>query len=191
MTISYFKLAAAFGGIIIAMLALGGCNQNPHSKRIEVVDSLQTAFNKMQTTFESIDYDHHNENRMDIMKDIDRIEGHFRMRQDTMPRDLALKLSEYRLVWKGYKRMKGEYSKVKEEFDYSQDQLVALKEDLENNAVNEALAKRFLQEELEVIRNLDLNARSFGTKMERTEKYYIEQKPGIVILADSLSNSNS
>lgn len=189
MMTSYLKLAAIYVGIVFALLNLGGCNQNPHTKRIEVLDSLQTAFAKTYAIFDSIDYDRHHQNRADMMKDIERIEGHFRMQQDTMPRDLALKLSEYRLVWKGYKRMDGEYQKVKEALDDSKEQLATLKTDLENNAISETLGKRFLQEELEVFRNLDLGARSFSIKMKRTEKYYKEQKPAIVLLADSLSNS--
>lgn len=189
MTASTFRIIALFSSTIFALFALSSCNQNPHAKRIEVVDSLQTALNNVALAFDSIDYDRHFQNRADMMKDIERIEGYFRMKQDTMPRDLALQLSEYRLVWKGYKRMAGEYEKVVEELALTRDQLNTLKEDLENNAINEPLAKRFLQEELAVMSNLDLGARNFGTKMERTEKHYKEHKPAIVSLADSLSNS--
>ena len=176
------------GAILVAYLSVG-CNQNPHKTRMNTTDSLQTVVNELNAVFDSVDYDRHFANRKNMMEDISRIEGHFKAQNDTMPRDLAMSLSDYRLVWKGYKRMEGEYQGVEKELQYTDQQLKTLKTDLENNAVNEPQAERFLQEEKEAVSRLEINTRAFSKKMKRTEQKYQDQKPVMSQLADSLENS--
>lgn len=176
-------------GVFIALWSLTSCQQNPHAERIEKADSLQTAVKELNAIFSNIDYDHHMANRSDMMQDIERVEGFFKSTQDTMPRDLAFELSDYRLIWKGYKRMEGEYNTLKKELDYTGQQVKTLHTDLENNAVNENMGQRFLDEEIDAVERLDIGVRSFDEKMKRTEKKYKDKKPVIVQLADSLENS--
>lgn len=176
--------------LIFGVCLFTSCQQNPHGERIEKTDSLRTAMKELNSIFSEIDYDHHMANRADMMQDIERVEGHFKSTQDTMPRDLAFTLSDYRLIWKGYKRMEGEYNNLKKELDFTSQQVKTLHTDLENNAVNENLAQRFLDEEVEAVEKLDIGVRSFDEKMKRTEKKYKDKKPVIIQLADSLENSN-
>ena len=110
------------GAILVAYFSVG-CNQNPHKTRMKTTDSLQTVVDELNAVFDSVDYDRHFANRKDIMEDISRIEGHFKAQKDTMPRDLAFALSDYRLVWKGYKRMESEYQSIEQELDYTDEQL--------------------------------------------------------------------
>lgn len=176
-------------GVFIALCSLTSCQQNPHAERIEKADSLKTAVKELDAIFSNIDYDHHMSNRSDMMQDMERVEGHFKSTQDTMPRDLAFELSDYRLIWKGYKRMEGEYKNLKKELDYTGQQVKTLHTDLENNSLSENMAQRFLNEEVEAVEKLDNGVRSFAEKMKRTEKKYKDKKPVIVQLADSLENS--
>ncbi len=176
-------------GAIIATISLGGCSNNPHSDRIETCDSLQTVMEELNVIFANIDYDVHFGNRAEIMKDIERIERHFATTTDTMPRNLALTLSDYRLVWKGYKRMEGEYGHVEKELEYTTNQLDHLRKDLEHKALTETMAERFLQEEKSAVALLDVSTRSLQSKMDNTAQKYQNQKPVITQLADSLENS--
>lgn len=173
----------------LGLLTLAGCKSNPHNSRIDTADSLQTVVQELQIVFDSVDYDHHFKNRSEMMADIERVERYFKTQNDTMPRDLAFALSDYRLAWKGYKRMEGEYNRIQEALVYSADQMRTLKTDLENNAVNEKMADRFLSEEVQAIGELDINTRAFAEKMRRTEMKYKAKKPVIVQMADSLENS--
>jgi len=186
-TILISGIAAISAFVLLTMFT--GCNQGAFKSQIKTVDSLQTVMAELEEIFNAVDFDHHKANREDMMNDMQRVERYFISRGDTMPRDIALKLSDYRLVWKGYKRMESEYGIVGEEIAQTVKQLRTLHQDLRNNALSELHANRFLKEELEFVRNLELNTRSFDSKMELTEGKYKIQKPVIVQLADSLENT--
>ena len=178
-------------GAIVAAVAISGCNNNPHAQRIETCDSLLTVMEELNVLFANIDYDKHFENRADMMKDIERVERYFKTANDTMPRDIAFKVSDYRLIWKGYKRMEGEYGQVEKELEYTTNQLEHLRKDLEHKTLTEPMAERFLKEEKTAVAMLDVSTRSIKTKLENTEKKYQDQKPVIIQLADSLENSEN
>lgn len=175
---------------ILLSLTQSGCQMSsPYKAHLKTVDSLQTTVRELAEIVEDIDYDHYLKIREDMMKDMGNIEGYFISRSDTMPRNLALKLSEYRLVWKGYKSIEKEYERVSSGVNFAKEQLETLHHDLEQNAIGETLANRFVKEEREAINLLALDVNSFATKMEQTEVKYKLQKPVIVQLADSLSKT--
>lgn len=182
-------MSVAAVSLLFSAMILQSCNNGPYAKHTQTVDSLQTVMTELNTIFENIDYDFHKANRDSMMSDMQRVEQHFISRGDTMPRDLGLKLSDYRLAWKGYKRMDSEYKKLEQEIKYSTEQLESLKLDLENKTIPENMVSRFVEEEHDAIGQLDLSVRSFKTKMENTYQKYTAQKPVIVNLADSLRAS--
>lgn len=175
--------------LLFSAMILQSCNSSPYAKHTQTVDSLQTVLTELNTIFEDIDYDFHAANRDSMMSDMQRVEQYFISRGDTMPRNLGLKLSDYRLAWKGYKRMDSEYKKLEQELKYSTEQLESLKMDLENKTIPEKMVNRFIEEEHAAISQLDLSLRSFQTKMDNTHQKYTAQKPVIVNLADSLQAS--
>lgn len=181
----YFLISAST--IVVMSLTQMGCNSSSYSKHLKTVDSLQTVLGELEEIVADIDYDHHMKIRSTMMNDMNQIEHHFISRGDTIPRHLALKLSEYRLVWKGYKRIENEYDRVSSGVSYSKKQLEALRHDLEQNAISEIHANRFVQEERKAMDLLSLDVKSFAAKMEQSEGKYKLQKPVIVQLADSLT----
>ncbi len=183
------KISIASAILCTLGLTLQSCNSGPYAKNLQTVDSLQTVINELHTITENIDYDFHIANRDSMMHDMQRVEQYFISRGDTMPRNLGLKLSDYRLAWKGYKRMDSEYKKLEQELKYTTEQLESLKMDLENKTIAGNMVNRFVEEEFAAVKQLDLSVRSFQTKMENTYQKYKMQKPVIVNLADSLQSS--
>lgn len=175
---------------MVASIVSGGCQQSKQAQRIETADSLKTELESLHAVFTDIDYDKHFQNRADIMKNIERIEQFYASRNDTMPRDIAMTLSDYRLVWKGYKRMEGEYGQVEKELEYTNNQLINLKKDLEHNALPDNMADRFIEEESKAVAALAVTTNSLKTKMESTEQKYLDKKPVITQLIDSLTKQN-
>lgn len=175
---------------MVASIVSGGCQQSKQAQRIETADSLKTELESLHAVFSDIDYDKHFQNRADIMKNIERIEQFYASRNDTMPRDIAMTLSDYRLVWKGYKRMEGEYGQVEKELEYTNNQLINLKKDLEHNALPDNMADRFIEEESKAVAALAVTTNSLKTKMESTEQKYLDKKPVITQLIDSLTKQN-
>lgn len=180
------KVFVATVFLLISVMILQSCNDGPYARHTQTVDSLQTVMTELNTIIENIDYDFHIANRDSMMQDMQRVEQYFISRGDTMPRNLGLKLSDYRLAWKGYKRMDSEFKKIEKELEYSTEQLESLKMDLENKTIPENMAKKFVEEEYAAVSQLDLSVRSFHTKMENTYQKYKAQKPVIINLADSL-----
>lgn len=172
--------------LLFSAMILQSCNNGPYAKHTQTVDSLQTVVSELNSIFENIDYEFHTGNRDSMMQDMQRVEQYFISRGDTMPRNLGLKLSDYRLAWKGYKRMDSEYKKLEQELEYTNEQLESLKMDLENKTIPKNMVNKFVEEEHAAVSQLELTIRSFQTKMENTYQKYKVQKPVIINLADSL-----
>lgn len=178
-----FLLFAVFATSLII-----GCQPSKQAQRIETADSLRTHLETLNNAFAEIDYERHFQNRAEIMESIEQIEQYYKTRNDTMPRDIGMTVSDYRLVWKGYKRMEGEYGQVEQELEYTTEQIESLLKDLEHNALPDNLADRFLEEESKAVADLDITASSIKIKLDNTEQKYLEQKAIISQLIDSLIN---
>jgi hypothetical protein len=178
-------------GLAVSALLLSsfiaGCGSNPYSEHIATVDSLQTILNQLETTFKNIDEEKHFSARAEMQRGIESIEGYFKTTGDTMPRDIAVKISDFRLAWKGYKRMDQNYKRLEDGINTSKEQLRTLKIDYENGVLSKNLADRFLNEEKTAIAELEIGVNSFDTKMKHSFVKYQEYNPVIIQLTDSLS----
>lgn len=179
-------------GVLMAMLVtshlLSGCGNHALKPYVQTVDSLKTVVNKLEKDFARIDTVRHRAARDTVRMQMENIERFFLTRGDTMPRHVALKLSDYRFAWKGYKQMDGDLLKLRNELRFTQNQLRTLHTDLKNGVPTEILAKKFVTQEKEVVQRLDVGVNGLTTKLENSYRKYMELKPGITHLADSLNN---
>lgn len=146
-----------------------------------ILDSTSKVF----ATIDSVKY---GDIREDVKKTIESIENYYRTLNDTMPHHQAVLLGDYKLVFKGYKKFPQHYAQHNAELKYSIKQITDLKTDMQNNAITKPVAKRFLTEELNNSSQLVISVNGFELQTSGAHKKYLEQKPVMVQLMDSLNN---
>jgi hypothetical protein len=165
-----------------------GCTGNRFKQEIKTCDSLLTVLDKTAKLFATIDSAMYSAVREDVNTTIQGIENYYKTLNDTMPNKEAFLLGDYKLVFKGYKRFNQHYGQHNAELKYSIKQISDLKTDLKNNAITKPIAKRFLAEELNNTSQLEISVSGFELQVTKTYEKYLEQKPVMVQLLDSLNN---
>lgn len=174
--------------ILIVSVLDTGCTGNRFKSEIKTCDSLLTILDSTSKVFATIDSVKYSEIREDVKKTIESIENYYRTLNDTMPNKEAFLLGDYKLVFKGYKKFNQHYGQHSAELKYSMRQITDLKTDLQNNAITKPIAKRFLTEELDNVSQLEISVSGFELQTSKTYEKYLEQKPVMVQLMDSLNN---
>jgi hypothetical protein len=174
--------------ILLVSVLDTGCTGGRFKNEIKTCDSLLTVLDKTSKVFATIDSVKYIEVREDVKKTIESIENYYRTLNDTMPNKEAFLLGDYKLVFKGYKRFPQHYAQHNAELKYSIKQITDLKTDLQKNAITKPVAKRFLTEELNNTSQLAVSVNGFELQTSSAYEKYLEQKPVMVQLMDSLNN---
>lgn len=172
--------------LLVAVLDTG-CAGNRFKSEIKTCDSLLTILDNSSKVFATLDSAKYSEIREDVKKTIESIENYYKTLNDTMPTKEAFLLGDYKLVFKGYKRFPQHYAQHNEELKYSIKQITDLKTDMQNNAITKPVAKRFLAEETSNCSQLATSVSGFELQTTKTLEKYLEQKPVMVQLMDSLN----
>ncbi len=140
-----------------------------YSKQLATLDSLSKAFDAAEKEFTSIDSAKVREQLDSINKNLDFIQQNYK---DTMPKDMAYMLSDYRDVkfpLEEYTRQKNAFYK---ELSFSRDQFRNLEHDLKNNLVEKEKAEEYFMQEKKAGEQLcrSLNALTSSVK-EKSAKF--------------------
>jgi hypothetical protein len=148
------KTNKIFTFLILIAIVFGNthCNTSDYSKEITEVESLLASAEKLNQYILKID-------SATIMEQSKIVNADFLFVQDSLPAELFLKADFFLTRLKTVKKMMGgfseEYRILKKETQYSIDQLIDLKADLENGSLTEADTKKYIQEESRAIVVLD------------------------------------
>jgi hypothetical protein len=148
------KTNKIFAFLILIAIVFGNthCNTTDYSKEITEVESLLATAEKLNQNLLKID-------SAAIMEQSKIVNADFHFVQDSLPAELFLKVDYFLGQLKTVKKMTGsfpkEYRILKKETQYSIDQLIDLKADLENGSLNAADTKRYIKEESRAIVVLD------------------------------------
>lgn len=95
---------------------------------------------------------------------------------DTIGRDLAFLLADFRGLRKPYANLKSEYADAKKELDFSKNQLVNLRHDLENNLLDTNIVHKVVKTESEATQRA-----MFQTQAVVEKKVALDRKSAILL----------
>jgi len=180
-------IALIFG---IAFIATR-CYQVHFEKEDDAVDSLIAKLETVNLMYQKIDTTGIADLSQKFSENLAFVQHAYINREDTMSQDVALLMSDYRILKKPAKSFSGNYQRASEELQFSKNQLLDLKHDLQNNLLDSNLVQDILQDERSAVSKLENSIQDLKLSSEFTKKKRAELEPRIDSLIQVLKNDQS
>jgi hypothetical protein len=180
-------IALIFGIAVITT----SCRQTNFQKEIGTIDSLLVKLDTIDLLHRRIDTTDFSKLSQRFTENLAYVQEIYTSREDTMPKDVALLMSDYRALKKPSKGLKDKYQKANEELKFSKSQLADLKHDLQNNLLDSILVQDMLQDERKAVEAIENSVQELKLSSEFTKTKRAELEPRIDSLIQVLKQDES
>jgi len=133
--------------LALASIAMFSCKPNPYKEEIKELNSLIKEVEKSSTKLVQIDTTGLSQKLKEYKKNVNTITETYQSNNDTIGKELALILSDYRQLKKPYSEFSEAHRAALKELKFTKNQLVTLKHDLENDILEPPVAAKMMQSE--------------------------------------------
>jgi chromosome segregation ATPase len=162
--------------IVVAMTGTFACQQTHYAREIHAIDSLLVLVDTVRIDYRRIDTTGYAEGSNGFASRIGFVQSAYK--KDTMEREVAMLMANYRDLKKPFSRFKNEYERIGKEIEFSRNQLLDLKHDLEHNLLDSNLVRKMLSSETEAVDQLvfQVNELKLSQKTTRQKRQDLEPK---------------
>lgn len=171
--------------ILIAFIGFS-CERTHYADEIKTIDSLRVELDSAARTLAKIDTTGLAEAKTRFTENLYFVQKTYSEREDTMPRDVAMLMSEYRSLKKPSTGFLDKYALASEELEFSKTQLRDLKHDLQNNLLDTNLVEELLADERNAAEKVLSDVKQLKLSNEVTRKKRAEIEPRIDSLVQEL-----
>ena len=168
------KMPSTFLPILFGLAVLAGCTRTKYSNELRQIDAMIVELDSARNVHRRIDTTGYGAAMMRYKKRMSSVQESYTMRGDTMERDVAMLMANYRELKKPLERFKDSYAATSADLDFTRTQLLDLKHDLEHNLLDSNLVHRMLREESDAVEHIKMETvqlqTSYKTTQEKTEK---------------------
>jgi hypothetical protein len=180
MIMNFLKFNLAVLGLII----FSACQQNPHISDISTIERLRVELDSAELVFSKIDTSGYAAFEKKYKRNVAFVQQKLLAKGDTMDRETALFMSEYRELKKPYAQFKTKYEQAEKELEFSENQLITLKHDLKNNNMDTIISKRMMADEVKATESIVSSVKNLYASDQKIRAKTAEMEPRI----DSLMN---
>lgn len=166
------RLTLIVGVLFVAV----ACNQTHYRAEINTIDSLLTKLDSTDKELAALDTSGLESAGRSFRQKFQYIQQLHEEAGDTIDRDLAFLLADFRSLRKPYAHLKSEYASAKKEMDFSKNQLVNLRHDLENNLLDTNIVHKVVKTESEATQEA-----IFKTQAVLEKKNFLDKKSKILL----------
>lgn len=178
MSILKFNLA------LLGLIIFAACQQNPHDSNISEIEKLKAELDSASLMFSKIDTNGYAVFEKKYKRNVAFVQQQLLAIGDTMDRETALFMSEYRELKKPYSQFKTKYEQADKELKFSENQLITLKHDLKNNAMDTIISKRMVADEIKATESITSSVQNLYSADKQIRAKTAKMEPRI----DSLIN---
>jgi hypothetical protein len=172
-------IALIFGLALIAT----GCEQTNFDNEIVTIDSLMVRLDTLDLMHKKVDTTDFSKLSQKFTENISFVQAAYTSSKDTMPQDVALLMSDYRMLKKPSKGLKDNYQRTLEEIN--------LKHDLQNNLLDSILVQDMLTDERKALGVVENSVQDLKLSSEFTRTKRAELEPRIDSLIQALKKDQS
>ncbi len=165
--------------LIVCCVLIVACDQTKYSKEISQIESMENRLDSVEKILLNIDTLGFTEAGQKFFDNLNFVQQAYTETSDTMPRDVAMLMSDYRSLKKPSKGFMSRFFSVNEELKFSKEQLRDLKEDLEHNRMEAELVKKSLQDESLAVENVISDIEGLRLSAEYTRENRARLEPRI------------
>ncbi len=156
--------------LIVVLFTAVACNQTHYKAEINNVDGLLAKIDSSDKQLAALDTtgleaaNHNFKQKFQYIQQLHEEKG------DTIGRDLAFLLADIRGLRKPYAHLKSDYVDAKKELDFSKNQLLNLRHDLENNLLDTNIVHKVVETESEATQEAIFQTQSVLEKKEALDR---------------------
>jgi len=175
---------------VLAFMA-SSCERTHYKQEIVTIDSLQVRLDTVALMFRRIDTAGISDLSQKFSENLGFVQQAYIKKKDTIPKDVALLMSDYRTLKKPATGFYGNYQKAGEELKFSKRQLSDLKHDLQNNLLDSILVQEMLQGEMKAVGSVENSVQDLKLSSEFTKAKRAKIEPRIDSLIQVLKKDES
>ena len=164
---------------LVLVLLATACNRTDYTTEISQIDSLMVELDSAKDMYSSIDTAGFSELSQSFSENTAFVQQVYKQRNDTMPRDVAMLMSEYRELKKPAKGFLVKHKSIGEELDFTEKQLEDLRHDLENNLLDSNFVDRMLTDEMKAVNEVESSVATLKLSGKFTKKKQAEMEPQV------------
>jgi len=171
-----------FPGLLLSLFVLVSCNETNYQEEIKTVDHLLSRIDSAQTAHANIDTLGITEAGVSFKKKFSFVQSSYEQEGDTLNREAALLISNYRDLKKPYSNFVDEWMSNAKELEFSKKQLIDLRHDLEHNLLDTNFVSKMVVSEQKATAEAVFDTR----RLVRGRKAMIAKNDSLEPLIDSL-----
>lgn len=141
-------------GFLALFATFSACNQTPYTAEIETVNKLLAKMDSAEQIHARIDTTGLTEGKRVFNQKFNFVTANYTKTPDTLHRQEAMLISDYRNLKKPYDRFSTQYAANAKELEFSKKQLLDLRHDLEHNLLDTNFVTRMVASETEAAERL-------------------------------------
>jgi len=177
--------------VVILIVSLTGCDRTTYDHEIATIDSLLVQLDTLDLMHRRIDTTDFATLGQEFTDNLSFVQQAYTNREDTMPKDVAMLMSDYRSLKKPAKGFKDKYQRAAEELSFAKNQLADLRHDLQNNLLDSVFVEEMLTEERQAVKAVSSSLEELKISSDFTKKRREELEPRIDSLIQVLKEKES
>ena len=165
--------------VLLMLLVFTSCKQTSYKAEITTIDSLLVELDTLDLIHRRIDTTDFATFRKTFTDNISYVQQAYTEGKDTMPKNVAMLMSEYRVLKKPAKGLHKKYTKTAEELKFAKRQLADLRHDLQNNLLDSVFVEEMLIEERQAVKSVSSSLEELKISSDFIEKKREELEPRI------------
>ncbi len=162
--------------LFATITVLASCSDHPYQKQIQKVDSLLVVVNDAEQILQNLSPNDYDGMLDTVSQDVKFIQNHY---PDTMDLQTALKVDYYYRTIKSVSKFSTTLSSQSAELQYSKSQLKNMRQDLENEILNEESFEQLYPAEGQAVGRHRESVGNLKAWHETIAKTFNRHKPGI------------
>ncbi len=176
--------------LFTAVIFFSACKPKTiYQTEIASLDSLIYAVDTSIVNLGQIDTLRYTELGKKFSERINFVQAWYSQRGDTIRRETAMIMADYRELKKPFMKFRGEYERVERELIFTKTQLVNLSHDLEHNLLDTNIVKRIYQEERKAAEKVIVDTKSLAISNIVTKRKLAVIEPKVDSLIAVLKDS--
>lgn len=183
------KMKTTFSLLAMTWLFVSsGCRQTVFENEVRQIDSMMVVLDSVQAIHSRIDTSGYDQAHVLYVNNMSSVQRAYVERGDTMERDIAMMLAKYRELKKPLENFKRSYIGLGADIEFTRNQLIDLKHDIEHNLLDTNLVNRLMREESDAVTRIRMTVEQLRLSHETTTEKKQTIEPRVDSLLQALNN---
>ncbi len=167
-------MSKILGYLLLVTLVLVGCQRTQLPSEVKSIEHLKAQLDSAIIVHDGIDTTGYRQFRKSYVSKLGFVEQTYIANGDTINRDLAFFLTEYRILKKPYRDFKAKYEQAEKDLIFTNEQLLTLKYAVEHNELKSKLVSDYILNETVAVNKIGATVKQLAISNTHTREIAVQ-----------------